>query len=73
MQNYVPLSQRPRHEIMAQAELYQEMSTTARTPQAKRGLEALAARLFALADRGPAAESRSRQVAHAVEAPSAPP
>jgi hypothetical protein len=67
MRKFVPLSQRSSGEIRAQAELYQEMATTARTPEAKRGLEALAVRFAALGDQRAAAESRSRRPARAIE------
>jgi hypothetical protein len=73
MQKYTPLSQRPHHEILAQAEHYLEMAATARTPQAKRGLEALAVRLVALADRRADAESRSLRPAQVMEAAGATP
>ena len=58
MTQYVPLSQRSADEIRAQAELYQQMAATARTPEAKRGLENLVLRLVALAERRLAAEPR---------------
>jgi len=48
---YVPLSQRSSQEVWAQAETYSRMARTARTPEAKRGLEVLAERLAALAVR----------------------
>jgi hypothetical protein len=67
MQKFVPLSQRSSDEIRNQAELYQEMATTARTPEARRGLEALVVRFAALADQLAAAESRSPRPAHAIE------
>jgi hypothetical protein len=67
MRKFVPLSQRSSDEIRAQAELYQEMAATARTPEAKRGLEALVVRFAALADQQAAAESRSRRPAHSTE------
>jgi hypothetical protein len=60
MRKYVPLSQRSPDAIRAQAELYQEMATTARMPEAKHGLEKLVARLTALADRREATETRPR-------------
>jgi hypothetical protein len=56
MRYHVPLSQRSALEIRAQGEMYRQMATTARTPVAKRGLELLAVRWTAIADRrGPAA------------------
>ena len=55
MQRYVPLSQRSPDEIRTQAELYRKMATTARTPEAKRGLENLAVRFAA-----PGRATRSR-------------
>jgi hypothetical protein len=61
MQKYVPLSQRSPEQIRTQAELYQEMAATARTPDAKRGLEALAARFAALADQRETAENGPRR------------
>jgi hypothetical protein len=73
MQKYMPLSQRPHHEILAQAELYLEMAATARTPQAKRGLETLAARLVALADRRAATEGRSLRPTQTMEVSGATP
>lgn len=48
---YVPLSQRSSKEIRAQGEVYCRMARTARTPEAKSGLEALAVRFAALAAR----------------------
>jgi hypothetical protein len=48
---YIPLTQRPYQEIRAEADKYREMAATARSATAKRGLEALAARFSALADR----------------------
>lgn len=50
MKKYVPLSRRSPDEIRAQAELYQEMAASARTPEAKLGLEKLVVRLLALAE-----------------------
>jgi hypothetical protein len=61
MQRYVPLSQRSPDEIRTQAELYRKMATTARTPEAKRGLENLAVRFAALAEQRGAGESRTRR------------
>jgi len=58
MTKYVPLSQRSPDEIRAQAELYQEMAASARTPEAKRGLETLVRRFVALAEQRLAAEPR---------------
>jgi Arc/MetJ family transcription regulator len=67
MQKYVPLSQRSPTEILTQADLYQEMATAARTPEARHSLEALVVRLVALADRLATVENRSRRLAHAME------
>jgi hypothetical protein len=61
MQKYVPLSQRSPDQIRAQAEMYQEMATTARTPEAKRGLETLAVRFAALAEQREGSERRLRR------------
>lgn len=61
MRKYTPLSNRSADEIRAQGELYLEMAATARTPEAKRGLEALAVRLAALAERREAMEDRARR------------
>jgi hypothetical protein len=58
MERYVPLSQRSPDEIRAQAELYQEMAASARTPEAKRGLEKLMVRLIALAEQRRQAKPR---------------
>jgi hypothetical protein len=73
MEKYVPLSQRSPDEIRTQAELYREMAATARTPEAKRGLQTLAVRFATLAERRQVAESqqqRSRpvqEVAHSAD------
>ena len=61
MQKYVPLRQRSADQIRSQAELYAEMAATARTPEAKRGLEGLAVRFAMLADQREAEESRAAQ------------
>lgn len=61
MRKHVPLSQRSPDEIRAQADSYQEMAATSRTPEAKHGLEALAVRLAALADQREALETRPRR------------
>jgi len=67
MHKYLPLSQRSSDEIRAQGETYQEMAATARTPEAKRGLESLAVRFAALADKREAAENRFRRRPSALE------
>ena len=62
MRPYVPLSQRSPAAIRHQSELYRAMAATARTAQAKRGLEVLAVRFAALADRREASEADPRQL-----------
>jgi len=62
MRKHVPLSQRTTDELRAQAELYQQMAATARTPEALRGLESLAVRFARLAEQRAAAESRGGRV-----------
>jgi hypothetical protein len=63
MQQYVRLSQRPPATIRAQGETYRQMAATARTAEAKRSLEALAARLANLADQCEARGSQSASAA----------
>jgi hypothetical protein len=58
MRHYVPLSQRSADQIRSQGETYLAMAATARTPEAKRGLEALAVRFAALADQRDSEERR---------------
>jgi hypothetical protein len=60
MGKHVPLSQRTAQEIRAQGETYLRMAATARTAVAKRGLEALAVRFTAMADRREATERTVR-------------
>jgi hypothetical protein len=60
MRYHIPLSQRSAQEIRAQGEMYRQMATTARTAVVKRGLELLAVRLTAIADRRGAAANDSR-------------
>jgi hypothetical protein len=48
---HIPLSARSSQEIRAQAETYLRMAQSARTADAKRGLEAVAARFAAIAAR----------------------
>ena len=52
---YVPLSQRSPARLRAQAAAYREMAATARSPEAKNGLEKLVVRLARLADQREAA------------------
>lgn len=73
MHTYVPLSQRSPDEIRDQGEIYQEMAATARTPEAKRGLEALAVRLAALAEQLEAVEQRCWRQPPAQDGPRAAP
>jgi hypothetical protein len=61
MRQYVPLSQRSPEDIRTQGELYKAMAATARTPEAKRGLEALAVRFAAMADQREAMETRLKR------------
>ncbi len=60
MPDYVPLSQRSALELRNQAEEFRALAATARTLQAKQGLEMLAVRFANLADRREAQERRSR-------------
>lgn len=71
MTKYVPLSRRSPDEIRAQAKLYQEMAASARTPEAKLGLEKLVVRLIALADERLAAQPRIWRQSSAQELSSA--
>jgi hypothetical protein len=48
---HVPLRERFTHQIRARAETYLRMAETARTPEAKRGLEFVAARVTEIAAR----------------------
>jgi hypothetical protein len=73
MHTYVPLSQRSPDEIRDQGEIYQEMAATARTPEAKRGLEALAVRLAALAEQLEAGGQHCWRQRHAQDGPRAAP
>ena len=50
MRRHIPLSQRSALEIRQQAERYSEMASSARTAEAKQGLEMLAVRFAALAE-----------------------
>ena len=59
MRRHIPLSQRSALEIRHQAERYSEMASSARTAEAKQGLEMLAARFAALAEQRQAQEQRS--------------
>ncbi len=61
MRKHVPLSLRPPAELRGQAERYRQMAATARTPEAKRGLESLANRFTLLADRRETEERQSRR------------
>jgi hypothetical protein len=76
MRKYIPLSQRSPEMIRAQAAMYPEMAATARTAEAKRGLEKLAVLMSGLADKREAATSEAarphvRHPEHAMELASA--